>query len=247
MIITHDIINFNTEFCNFDCKQNEVNIAKLLKGTYRGNKPRFKEKFINYFEVNFRAYEIEEFIYLLENIEIAWDYVEPFTYKEAFEIEDNLFKSSVFSSIDIREMINNLGANKIKVEGIDLVNKSWNPYKNEFENIPYSVIYELYQVNGEKLGIRDSSRLSIVKCWCTTTDEEHWLWVDSNSFSNDSPLEAIASTCVIYKSMHGHIKHIIRQGDVFIFEMNEDITPSENEETMSLPMSEYFGLLKSQA
>ena len=67
------------------------------------------------------------------------------------------------------------------------------------------------------------------------------------SFTNDSPLEAIASTCVIYKSMYGKIKHIIRQGDVFLFEMTEDVTPSENEETMTLSMNEYFSLLKSQA
>jgi len=247
MIINHDILNFNINLGYFDSNVDETLITKYLKGVYRNNKPRFKEKFINFFERKFKAYEVEELCCILKNMEYIWDIVSPFSYKEAFEIEDNSFKSKVFSSIDIREMIENLGVERVNVEGKELINKIWNPHKNEFDEVPYSVVYELYHVNGEKLGINDNSRLPIIKCWCTTTNEEHWLWVDGDSFENNSPLQAIASTCVIYKSMYGKIKHIIRQGDVFIFEMIEDVVPIESEETMKLSMNEYFSLLKSQA
>ena len=246
MIIEHEILNFNTDFCYFDVTVDETSLTRYLKGIYRENKPRFTDKFINFFKMHFMAHGIEEFNDILSNMEYIWDHVDPFSYKEAFEISDTNFKSKVFSSINIREMIDNLGATRISVEGKELINKVWNPYKSEFESTPYSVVYELYHVNGEKLGISNNSSLPIIKCWCTTTSEEHWLWVD-NSFANKSPLEAIASTCVIYKSMHGNIKHIIRQGDVFIFEMLKDVIPSEEEDTMTLSMNEYFSLLKSQA
>lgn len=247
MTIKHDFIDFNLTNSYFEVSVDEVLITKFLKGVYRENKPRFKDKFVNYFKSCFKAYEQEHLSYLIDNIEYLWDTVQPFSYKEAFELSNDRFKSIVFSSIDIREMIDNLGAKRVNVEGKDLINKTWNPYKKEFEEVPYTVVYELYHVNGEKLGIQDSTALPIVKCWCTTTDEEHWLWVDSNSFENNSPLQAISSTCVIYKSMHGKIKHIIRQGDVFIFEMNENVIPNEDEETIKLSMNEYFSLLKSQA
>lgn len=246
MIIQHDILNFNTSSGYFDVNVDETLISKYLKGVYRNNKPRFQERFINYFTQAFVAHEIDEKIYILDNINYLWDILEPFSYEEAFKIENNTFKSIVFSSINIREMIDNLGSVRIKTEGKELINKVWNPYKKEFELIPYSVIYELHHVNGEKLGIT-TMNIPVVKCWCTTTNEEHWLWVDENSFDGESPLDAIASTCIIYKSMKGKIKHIIRQGDVFLFEMTENVEPSENEETTRLTADEYFSLLKSQA
>jgi len=247
MIITNENLDFNTDTCTFSVSVDEVLITRYLKGTYRGNKPRFIERFSSQFKKMFKCYGVEEFSYIISNIEYLWDFVEPFSYKEAFELESAQFKALVFSSIDIREMIENLGATRIKVEGKELINKTWNEYKQEFENISYTAVYELFHVNGKKLGINDESLLPVVKCWCTTTNEEHWLWVDNDSFSNNSPLEAITSTCVIYKSMLGKIEHIIRQGDVFLFEMNEDVNPSENEELITLTMNDYFSLLKSQA
>jgi hypothetical protein len=122
----------------------------------------------------------------------------------------------------------------------------WNPRKKEFENIQTTLVYELHHANGEKLGL-ENAILPIVKCWCTSTNNEHWLWVNPDKIIDNSPLSAIASTCCIYKSMHGKIKHIIRHGDVFIFEMIEKIIPVENEEIISLHTDEYFSLLKSQS
>lgn len=249
MIIKHEFLDFNLENSYFsDYNVDEVQITKYLKGVYRKNKPRFKKRFLDYFRKAFVAYEVEHLNYLMDNIEYIWDKVEPFTYKEAFEIENQNFRALVFSSIDIREMIENLGSKRVATEGRELINKVWNPTEGRFEEIPYTVVYELHHVNGEKLGVTEEVNLPIIRCWCTSTDEEHWLWVDNKFAENGaSPLEAISSTCVVYESMKGKIKHIIRQGDVFLFEMIEDVTPSDNEPTVALTMEEYFSLLKSQA
>jgi hypothetical protein len=246
MIIKHDLISFDTDRCYFAFNEDEYQIARFLRGAYNENKPRFQKRFLDFFNAQFKALDFEYFSNILNNIEKCWDIVTPFSYKEAFELKGQQFRALVFSSINVSEMIKELGATRVNTEGKELINKTWNKYLNKFEEVPYSVVYELYHVNGEKLGI-ESSSLPIVKCWCTTTDSEHWLWVDNSSFSNNSPLEAIASTCVIYKSMEGKIKHIIRQGDVFLFEMTEDVMPSESEELITLPMNQYFSLLKSQA
>jgi len=89
--------------------------------------------------------------------------------------------------------------------------------------------------------------IPVVRCWDTTSNEEYWLWVDENNFDGKSPLDAIASTCVVYESMIGKIKSITRQGDVFLFEMEEEVIPKEGEKTVRLSKDEYFKLLKSQA
>lgn len=250
MIIQNDVLSFNidSKYFNRLSSVDEVNITRYLKGVFRENKPRFQKRFAEFYRKCFKAYEIEYMEYLIDNIEYIWDHVQPFSYKEAFEIQDNNFRIIVFSSINIREMIEELGSTRVAVEGKELINKTWNPIKNEFEEIPYTVVYELHHVDGEKLGAREGTKFAIIKCWCTSTNNEHWLWADDRFLEeNSSPLEAITSTCVIYKSMKGKIKHIIRQGDVFLFEMTEDVTPSENEPTINLSMQEYFSLLKSQA
>jgi len=246
MIIRGEQLNFDTKLCYFNVKVDEYLITKYLKGFYRENKPRFKERFVKHFTELLIAYEYKELCYIINNIEYIWDKVNPFSYQEAFELKNRKFRAIVFSSIDIKEMIENLGVKRIKVEGKEMINKVWNPYKEEFDFVNYHIIYELHHVNGEKLGLGNEI-LPVVKCWCTTTNEEHWLWVNNDLFSDDSPLQAISSTCVIYESMVGKIKHIIRQGDVFIFEMKEDVVPSKNEKTLNLPMNEYFRLLKTQA
>jgi hypothetical protein len=249
MIIEHDVLSFDVKQDYFrSISVDETNIAKFLKGVYRNNKPRFKQRFVNFYKRSFVAYDIEYFNHIIENIEMVWDKVEPFTYEEAFNISDDVFRALVFSSIDVSEMISNLGSERIKVEGKELINKIWNPIKEEYDEVPYTVIYELHHANGEKLGLDEESKLPVIKCWCTTTNNEHHLWVDNKfSDSDSSPLDAITSTCVIYKSMLGKIKHIIRQGDVFLFEMSEKVIPNENEELVTLTTDDYFSLLKSQA
>ena len=148
--------------------------------------------------------------------------------------------------IDVPEMINNLGSERISTEGIDLVNKTYNIKTGEFEDVDMTQIYELHRVNGSKLGVNQD--IYAIKCWCTSTDQEHWLWTESRPSGNDVALKAIASTCMVYKPMLGKIKHIIRQGDVFLFEMTEKVVLNEDkDEVVPLDKDTYFKLLKSQS
>ncbi len=74
------------------------------------------------------------------------------------------------------------------------------------------------------------------------------MWVDSDTGKSEDPLTAISSNCNLYKWMLCNIKHIIRQGDVFLFEMLDDtIIPKENEKIVPLDKDTYFGLLVSQS
>lgn len=245
MIIQHEHLNFGTGKAYFEFPVDETNITKFLKLIYK-TREEFQENFINYFKKYFHAYGIEYFNFILETIDNLWDNTKPFSYREAFEISDNNFRIKVFSHININEMIETLGTTRVKVEGKETINKVWDENKQEFVEVPLTLIYELHHVNGKELGI-DSNKLPVIKCWCTSTNKEHWLWCNPENIKDNSPLSAVASTCCIYESMKGKIKHIIRHGDVFLFEMIEEVIPSDDERVIHLTAEEYFTLLKSQS
>lgn len=244
MIIEVDGEGFNTETCQFN--GDDFEFIRYLKGKYRSNYERFINRLIRPMIKKFKKFGLDNLIPLMVSYAQNWNNVEPFTYKEAFNISNDQFRALVFSSINITEMINELGSHRLKTEGIELVNRKYNVVTNSFVEENYSYVAELHSVNGEKLGISES--IYVIKVWCTSTNKEHWLWVDETNCDINSPLDAVASTCRIYKSMIGKIKHIIRQGDVYLFEMNEevDINP-KNDKIVRLSKEDYFTLLKSQA
>lgn len=217
-------------------------ILKHLKGLY-GNKDRFEERFLQ-----IKFYDKTE-----EHLRIMWlsdleDYfrdnfeaAEPYSYKEAFEIKNATFRAIVFESINIVNMIEELGHELIKTEGQPMVRKTWDKQGNFTGTVEYTNVYETHKVYGKKLDLRND--IYAVKCWCTSTSEEHWIWIDEKY--KDSPLEAIASTFRIHENVIPHIKELKRQGDVMLVEMKEQVDPSGN--IRPLTPKEYFGLLTSES
>ena len=97
-------------------------------------------------------------------------------------------------------------------------------------------------MNGEKLGLTEN--VFAIRCWCTTTDKEHWLWIEEQY--KNSPLEAVASTFRIHENLISNIKEIKRQGDVLLVEMlDENIKPEGN--IVPLNATQYFSLLTAQS
>lgn len=235
---------YNVDECGFIAPIDEY--TRYLKGKYRNNLERCKGRFIIPLLKELKKNGLENHLHNVASILHYWDISKPYNYREAFEIVNDNFRGHVFSSIDIREMINHLGAVRIKTEGIQLKNKVYNEYTGEFTEVDYDYVAELHQVNGEKLGLTDEI-LYVLKLWCTSTNKEHWLWVDETQCNINSPLDAVASTCIVYEPMVGNIKHIIRQGDVFIFEMKDKVNISSSDKKVRLSKEMYFDLLKSQA
>ena len=219
---------------------------RYLKTEYQSNKLRFEKRFLEPLSTYLQMYDVENWKDIIKLYSDGWDMVEPYNYEQAFKIADEGFRAKVFSVIDVPEMIRNLGSERIETNGIELNNKTYNMVTGEFENIEMTQVYELHKVNGEKLGVNDN--IYAIKCWCTSTDQEHWIWTDKRPDGKDTALSAIAATCMVYKPMLGKIKHIIRQGDVFIFEMTEKVAINEDkDEVVPLDKETYFKLLKSQS
>jgi len=237
-----------------DIKNEDV--IRLLKGQFT-NKQRFESRFVNSFKgvkktlieqvkngeidkfdnVNPNDFECDEF---MDELLVIYDKVEPFSYQEAFNIGNQEFQIMVFGSINISEMINELGHERINTVGKKVKHKVFDSYGNFTGYKDYDVIYEVHKVNGEKLKTDDSYA---IKCWCTTTDKEHWLWIEDKY--KDDPLEAIASTFRIHENLIPHIKELKRQGDILLVEMDSDIDPEGD--IVPLNAEQYFSLLTAQS
>jgi hypothetical protein len=85
--------------------------------------------------------------------------------------------------------------------------------------------------------------LYAVKCWCTTTQKENWLWIEKKY--KDDPLAAIASTFRFHENVIPYIKELKRQGDVMLVEMKKEVHPEG--EIIPLTADQYFNLLTAES
>jgi len=177
-----------------------------------------------------------------------YDEVEPFNYAEAFRLKDDNFRRLVFTSIGPAEMIKELGYTRLSTEGREVTHKKFNSEGEFLGTETYHTTFEMLEVNAEKIAETDKINMYAVRCWCTSTDEEHILWVED--IYKNSPLEAIASTCRVPKNLKEDIKEIKRQGDIFLLEFNDSVDKEKlKNPSKDVPLSadEYFSLLTAQS
>lgn len=121
-----------------------------------------------------------------------------------------------FQHLRPSEMMNILGSERISVAGIEM-----NYFQYNFDGVKRPIskhnIYETY--HSTRHIEHNLPEIFAVKCWCTTTENEHWIFIEEKY--KDNPLEAIASTFHISDKDISQIKCLKRQGDILIAEMKE--------------------------
>ena len=219
-------------------------MIRFLKTKYT-NRERFVSGFIDpIFELLVDSQDNSELDVLRSMLEFfleEYDNVTAFTYQQAFAIRSEAFKAIVFGSIRVPEMIKALGHTRIATAGRAVKHKQYSKQGDFLGFREYDVVFETHQVNGNSLGLRGN--VYAVKCWCTSTNDEHWLWIEDQY--KDDPLEAIARTFHIHENLVPFIKELKRQGDILLVELTEDIEPRGN--MVSLSKDQYFGLLTAQS
>jgi hypothetical protein len=221
-------------------------VARHLKGVFSNNE-RFIERYVEPNKDRLKYFngltdeEIKQFKANLDGLVELFEAAKPYSYKEAFEIEDEQYRAVVFGSVDIAEMVNELGGKRINTAGKELNMKQYDKEGNYLGTINQHNIYEVYEVDSTKLGGEEN--LYAVKCWCTTTNKEHFIWIEKEY--KDDPLTAIASTFRVHENVIPHITEIKRQGDILLVETSEDVTPAGN--IVPLTSEQYFGFLTAQS
>jgi hypothetical protein len=221
-----------------------IEMLRFLKTKYT-NSERFMSGFIDPINAllnqNKDVAELDTFRHVIDYFANTYDVVDAFSYAEVFAMKSRAFRAVIFGSIRVPEMIKQLGHTRIATAGQPVKHKQYSKQGEFLGFKEYDVVFETHEVDGRKLGTW--TPVHAVRCWCTTTDNEHWLWIDSAY--KDDPLEAIARTFYIHENLVPHIKELKRQGDILLVELTQDIDPRGN--MVSLSKEQYFGLLTAQS
>jgi hypothetical protein len=206
---------------------------KLWKTKYQDDYRDFQKAVITHESLN----DFEEFVSSM------WPLIETVSIQDAL-IQDNTEDRRVyFDAIGIEKLFKSLDPKLLDKQTIKKSRTRWddefNEYTHEFEDV-----YELYEIQATKMFTKDRwgneprDHIYAVRCWCTTTNREYWLYVPrwaalgDHWWSNDpkdnqaraDAIRAIAWTVRIDVPI-GHVDRIYRQGDIIVAKVKDEITP----------------------
>ncbi len=197
------------------------------------------------YEREWTNYSSPHFLKILNKIEKLWDRTEMIKLEAFFNCDDREFRLFCFSYLGVGTLMTRLGAKKINQEEIRVNYFKYDKNGNE-SAVKRINHYEVYCVENEKLGIpvwgMAEKHSYAVKCWCPSTNEEHWLWIEPQYKNN--ALAAIASTFRIHENVIPYIKALKRQGDLLLCELKKEVIPKG--EVRPLTAEEYFALLEAE-
>ena len=175
-----------------------------------------------------------------------WDSIPDITVQEAFEEKNIEVRRLFFRAIGVAEMFKELEPALIDKQVLEKEGVSW------VDNIEVSVAmrdeYELYEIQGHKLFPEETGSWRVanatvyaVRCWCSTTGREYWIYVPKWVGDKKDALEAIAWTVQLDIT---DPEYIYRQGDVIL--AKHSLT-SQACRPYHLNKEQYLKLLKAES
>jgi hypothetical protein len=205
--------------------------------------------------------QLQDFGYFVEE---CWNRIEPFTVEDALKIANVEQRRTYFDAIGIEKLFKALDPKLLDRQVIKKSRTKWDDefkeYKYEFEDI-----YELYEIDGKKLYDKDRwgndpQPIYAVRCWCTTTNREYWLYVpreaalgdrwwwfeDKKAGPTPDAIRAIAWTVRIDVELE-NVDKIYRQGDIIVVKMKDKAKSSEHTiRPYHLEKNDYLSLMYSE-
>jgi hypothetical protein len=184
---------------------------------------------------------------ILASIKRKWKKVVPLKYEDIFQLHDFRLRRFAFNYVGVDVFMKKLKAKRIATEGIEVTNIEYDAQGSK-KLVKKHNIFEIYEADFNKVqhfrSWRGEKQLRYaVKCWCTSTNKEHWIWVEEKY--KDDPLAAIASTFRVHENVIPFIKCLKRQGDILLCEMKRNVRPEGT--IRPLTKEEYFGLLIAES
>lgn len=185
-----------------------------------------------------------------------WDGIKPFTVKDALAQENTEIRRTYFDCIGIQKIFSELKPELMDRQVINKKRASWDdqnqPVTKEFEDV-----YELYRIEGSKLFTKDRwgrepNPVFAVRCWCTTTNREYWLYVSMEGatgqrwFSNTQTVtyDAISAIAWTIRIDVKNPEMIYRQGDIIVVKVPENV---ETCQERHITKQEYLTLMYSES
>jgi hypothetical protein len=179
-------------------------------------------------------------------VSTVWSDIKPLEISEAFEQNNTEKRRLYFDTIGVEKIFESVEPDLLDMKDVVLNNRRWDADGKEYLQTGLDR-YTLYKIDGYKLfgstiseWQRKNSSVYAVKCTCTSTGRNYWLYVPREVGEKESALEAIAWTCRIGIT---NPKAIYRQGDIFVVAANHD---SKVCEPYHLDYATYSSLIQSQ-
>jgi hypothetical protein len=166
-------------------------------------------------------------------VEEHWDDIKPVTVEEALNIENTEIRRTYFDCIGVVKLFKTLNPKLLDKQVITKKRANWDD-ENKESFRTFEDVYELYEIDGSKLFEKDRfgrnpQPVYAVRCWCTTTNREYWLYVNEEAATGQrwwgdekakpDAIRAIAWTIRIDVDKP---EKIYRQGDIIVVKKSKD-------------------------
>lgn len=189
-----------------------------------------------------------------------WDNIKPVTVEEALSLNNVEERRLYFDCIGVAKLFQSMDPKLLDKQTVKKKRVRWNEDNKEWEH-NFEDIYELYSIEGTKIFGKPKDDIGrpflpvyAVRCWCTTTAREYWIYVPEeiaigssrnfrNEFEQNIPdaIRAIAWTIRIDIT---NPKRILRQGDIILVEESDD--SQQLRQPKHLDSKEYLSLMYSE-
>lgn len=187
-----------------------------------------------------------------------WESIEPVKVQDALAIENAEIRRTYFDCIGVEKLFKELDPVLKDKQVVKKKRTRWDEkhaaYEYEFEDV-----YELYEIEGTKLYEKDRwgrtpKPVFAVRCWCTTTNREYWIYVtelaatgkDSDNWSmrDNAPVyDAIQAIAWTIRLDVSNPEKIYRQGDIIVAKLGANST---NTAQYHLSKQDYLSLMYSE-
>ena len=193
-----------------------------------------------------------------EFVKSVWEEINPISVEDAFKMDNTEDRRVYFDAIGIERLFKSLDPKLLDRQVIKKTRVRWDDEYTEKEHV-FEDVYELYEIESSKLFKKSPDRwrqmedIYAVRCWCTTTNREYWLYVTrlaalGNWGDEGKPdaIRAIAWTIRVDVPKDS-LERIYRQGDIIVVKMKDDAKVTESSYMpYHLNKDQYLSLMYSE-
>lgn len=189
-------------------------------------------------------------------VEDCWNDIKPVTVSEALALSNTEIRRTYFDCIGVQQLFKQLDP---ILRDKQVIKKKRHKWDNDNKESVYEFedVYELYEIEGKKLfdkdkWNRDPEPVYAVRCWCTTTNREYWLYVNQEAATgerwsrvsdNNKKYDAIRAIAWTIRIDITNPETIYRQGDIIVAKLTDR---SDKTTPYHLGKESYLSLMYSE-
>lgn len=189
-------------------------------------------------------------------VQQMWDEIHPVTVQDALAQQNAEIRRVYFSCLGTERLFKSLEPKLLDRQVIKKKRFQWDDLNNRVKHV-FEDVYELYEIEGTKLFEKDRwgrnpSPAFAVRCWCTTTNREYWLYVNEEAATGQrwimedrtgETYDAIRAIAWTIRLDVTNVERIYRQGDIIVAKTKGD--PKRSAEH-HLTKEDYLNLMYSE-